>query len=505
MSMSDLGWSLMSRRESRRGRPVTAWVERLEQRSLLTLQVSPITTVAGQYFDQAIATFAAGDVQGTLSQFSATIYWTSAVNFVTTGTIAPNGTGSFLIYASNVYATPGSFPVNVVVTGANNTSAQATGTATVTDAPLTPSPTTISTLIQTPFAGTVGSFQTTNPYATSANFTASINWGDGTAPTSGTVSSSFYDSFNVVGQHSYATVGTFPITITVTSPGGQTTIINSTAVTTALPISVFPVVVTGDAGQPIVGATVATFLNPYTTDTANAFRAVITWGDGNTTVGTVTDQGGGVFSVTGDHTYLAAGSYTTQIQVIRIANGQTASAIGTAQIGSPSPTFAFTGGLAAVPSNGSSFSSAHATTRRPTFDGTAAAFAIVQIFATPLNNAEVQMPLGETVADSSGHWRLLVTPRMTVGDYLITAVVTPPAGYPSAMMSLTQNAGIFLIGLPPGRRRGHPRTAVEAEAQTGPSKDRRVADVRTSRTAQSHQLAIREMRFVTDRSKPTPR
>ena len=146
------------------------------------MQVSPITAVAGQYFNGPVATFAAGDVQGTLADFQATIYWTGAVNLITSGYIAPNGPGSYIVYSSNVYAKPGSYPVNVVLTGANNSSAQASGTATVSDAPLSTSPVTISTLIQTPFSGAVASFQTTNSYAVSTDFTASINWGDGTTP-----------------------------------------------------------------------------------------------------------------------------------------------------------------------------------------------------------------------------------------------------------------------------------------------------------------------------------
>ena len=72
--------------------------------------------------------------------------------------------------------------------------------------------------------------------------------------------------------------------------------------------------------------------------------------------------GDGVYRVTGDHTYIAPGTYTLNIQVIRIANGQTASTSSTGQIGSPSPTFAFTGGLAAVPRNGPFISSGYATT-----------------------------------------------------------------------------------------------------------------------------------------------
>ena len=458
--MNFLGWSASPTRGSRQRRPVAAWVERLERRSLLTLQVSPITTVAGQYFDGPVATFAAGDVQGTLADFQATIYWTGAATLQTGGSIAPNGPGNYIVYGANVYPKPGTYPVNVVITGANDTSAQASGTATVSDAPLTTSPATISPLRQTLFSGEVAAFQSSNYHATAADFTAFINWGDGVnTHTPGQISSNGFGGYTVVGQNNYPNPGTFPITVTIVSPGGQTTVVNSTADVTALPISVFPTTVTGSAGLPLSGVKVATFVDPYTSDTATDFQATIDWGDGTITAGTIVGQSNGVFSVTGDHTYTSAGTYTVNTQVVRVANQQTASTSSTAQVGSPSPTFAFSGGLASVPANGLFISSGYATTNQPTFDGTAAAFAIVHLFAQPVN-VDTELPLGETVADSNGHWSLSTGP-LAAGAYVITAEVTPPAGYPSQMMSLTSNNGTFFIDLSPGsgKTNSHHKTA----------------------------------------------
>lgn len=444
--MIDLGESFVRAGGSRRARPVAAWVERLERRDLLTLQVSPITTVAGRYFNGAIASFSSTDLQGTLADYQATIYWTGAANLITGGSIAPNGSGSYIVYASNVYPKPGTYPVNVVVTGANNTSVQATGTATVTDAPLSAYPTTFSAQIQVPDSGTVATFQTSNSYATTADFTASINWGDGTAPTPGSLSSNGYASFGVVGQHTYASVGTYPVTVTIVSPGGQSVLVNSQAVVTALSVTVLPTNVTGNAGQPLGSPTVATFLDPYLTDSAGDFQTVINWGDATASVGSVVAQGNGVFSVVGDHTYQAPGTYFLAVQVIRKANGQTVSGISPTQIGSPSPNFAFSGGLAAVPGNGGLIAGARATTRFPTFDGQSAAFAIVQLFAKPLHK-DRSRALGTTVADPNGRWSLIAGP-LARGSYLVTAVVTPPAGYSSQMIPLTQNGGVFYIGAP---------------------------------------------------------
>ena len=269
----------------------------------MTLQVNPISTVAGQYFNGQVATFAAGDVQGTLSDYQATVYWPGSLNLTTSGYIAPAGSGSFVIYAQNVYANPGTYPVNVVLTGANNSSAQASGTATVTDAPLSTAATTINPARQTLFSGAVASFSTTNPYAISSDFRAVINWGDGVNTNSpGAINSTGYGTFSVVGSNTYQDPGTFPVTVTIVSPGGQSSIVNSTAIVSALPVSVLPNPVTGNAGEPLSGVTVATVLDPYTSDPASDFQVTINWGDGAVNVGTIVAQGNGVYTFTGDHT-----------------------------------------------------------------------------------------------------------------------------------------------------------------------------------------------------------
>src|SRR5207249_3523062 len=114
-----------------------------------------------------------------------------------------------------------------------------------------------------------------NAYATTADFTATIDWGDGVNPTNpslGMISTNNNGGFNIVGQHEYQNAGPFAITVTITSPGGQATIAISKANVTALPVQLFPLKVTGGANQSLAGVTVATFLDPYSTDTANDFQ-----------------------------------------------------------------------------------------------------------------------------------------------------------------------------------------------------------------------------------------
>src|SRR5262245_28290044 len=112
--MNSPEWLSLPARGSRHARHVAACVQRLEPRCLLTLQISPIAAVAGQFFDVAVATFSDGDVQGNLADFQADIFWPGASSLITGGLIAPNGPGNYVIFGSNVYPNPGSFPVNVV-------------------------------------------------------------------------------------------------------------------------------------------------------------------------------------------------------------------------------------------------------------------------------------------------------------------------------------------------------------------------------------------------------
>jgi len=68
-------------------------------------------------------------------------------------------------------------------------------------------------------------------------------------------------------------------------------------------------------GQNLNNATVATFTDPNGTFTGQ-YSANITWGDGTQTVGTITGPVGGVYSVTGTHTYAEDGPETVSVSVV---------------------------------------------------------------------------------------------------------------------------------------------------------------------------------------------
>jgi hypothetical protein len=88
----------------------------------------------------------------------------------------------------------------------------------------------------------------------------------------------------------------------------------------------------GVTGTPVSG-TVATFTDPDTAATASEYSASIKWGDGNESTGTISGSSGS-FSVSGEHTYSSAGSYTITVTITDVDNeSNTATVTDSALIG----------------------------------------------------------------------------------------------------------------------------------------------------------------------------
>jgi hypothetical protein len=138
---------------------------------------------------------------------------------------------------------------------------------------------------------TVATFTDTTP-SPAADYTATINWGDGTV-TAGTVGGSA-GSYSVTGTHTYAEDGSQAVTVTITESNGADTD-TGTAVAIAnigeSLLGALGLTLTTTEGSGFSGA-VATFGDPGSTDPASEFRATINWGAGTTTAGTVSGGGG---------------------------------------------------------------------------------------------------------------------------------------------------------------------------------------------------------------------
>jgi hypothetical protein len=90
----------------------------------------------------------------------------------------------------------------------------------ISASPVTIAPQTLGTTYNGPVATFTDSY---NPPSTTPTsfFTASINWGDSSLPTTGTVSASG-STYTVNGSHEYAADGTYSVGVTITSNAGTT-------------------------------------------------------------------------------------------------------------------------------------------------------------------------------------------------------------------------------------------------------------------------------------------
>lgn len=187
------------------------------------------------------------------------------------------------------------------------------------------------------FSGTVADFNTTDTSAPASQFTASIDWGDGSPATAGTVSGGS-GSFTVNGTHTYAdenAASQVTVTITDTSDNNTTTVQSPVTVSDA-PLSVTTASLNGTEGLSLGTVTVANFTdgNPLATTadfTSGGGSVTVDWGDGTTSTGTVTQTGTGTFSVSGSHTYTDEGTYSVTVTVAD-DGGSTGTATGSAVI-----------------------------------------------------------------------------------------------------------------------------------------------------------------------------
>src|SRR5262249_14976962 len=112
------------------------------------------------------------------------------------------------------------------------------------------------------------------------------------------------------------------VTITVTNSFGQ-----SDAKTFKVTVGDAVLNATCAAISPIAGApfngTVASFTDANPSPPLSDFTATITWGDGSTSIGTIT-KGSGGFNVSGSHTYANSGSYTLSVLISDIGGSKAA-------------------------------------------------------------------------------------------------------------------------------------------------------------------------------------
>jgi hypothetical protein len=108
--------------------------------------------------------------------------------------------------------------------------------ARVADAPLSATGEAVNGTVGVQFSGTVAKFTDANPDGKVSQYTASINWGDGSSASAGTIKAAEGGGFLVSGSHTYAAVGTYPVTVTIKDVGGSEAVASGSAKITGPPV-----------------------------------------------------------------------------------------------------------------------------------------------------------------------------------------------------------------------------------------------------------------------------
>ncbi len=278
------------------------------------------TAFANVQFTGAVGVLTDDNPQGKSSDFNAGLSWGDATPFDAL-TLVTNGAGGFNLRGTHTYLVPGTYTAHVEIFDVGQFIAFDV-IATVTPAPPVVAGHDFSGTEGNKYTGQVAHFTDADPSLLAGNFTAAINWGDGSSNTNGSVVSDGAGGFNVNGSHTYMDEGDYTVQVSVTVTGGPSGSGDAEATIADAPLSASGFNLTCKGTN--FSDTVAAFTDGNPFAAASEFSAAIFWGDGKSTTGTVIKAGSG-FKVTGKHSYLKKGKYTVTI-TIRDGGGSIASA-----------------------------------------------------------------------------------------------------------------------------------------------------------------------------------
>ena len=288
-----------------------------------------VMTTLGVPFNGLVATITDRNPYGLLSDLSATVDFGDGSGPSAATIVAGTTAGSFRISGSHTFGAAGTTLTKIVVTDKGGSTLTLTGTATVQDAAIAVTGDALFGVAGTALTGLVATFTDAYPLALVSQFSASIDWGDGSSQSAGVVTQPGGPgtTFDVTAGHTYAASGSYVTTITVsdtagTSAQGTGGVTVSDAALTVIPVPVPPPVYEGST----FGGEIATFVSANNLAPASSFIASVSWGDGTTSNATVTPDptNTGVYDVkpTTPHTFGATGVYTITVSVVSLGGAQ---------------------------------------------------------------------------------------------------------------------------------------------------------------------------------------
>ncbi|HET9692693.1 MAG TPA: PKD domain-containing protein [Acidimicrobiales bacterium] len=196
----------------------------------LTAQgVGTIDGAEGQGFSGPVAYFST--TSASAPSFSAAVDWGDGTT--SGGTVVSVGNGSYEVTGSHTWGDENpAQTVTVTVAQSNGPTVTAASTAVVADAPITASGGwTLQGHFRRQGTWSLAFFADPCPEGFSS-YTATVDWGDGTAPSAGSFFVNGAGGYGVQGSHTYQRKGDYTVTVTVTDDGGSSASTTDTAVIT---------------------------------------------------------------------------------------------------------------------------------------------------------------------------------------------------------------------------------------------------------------------------------
>jgi hypothetical protein len=292
----------------------------------MTLSTPALAVNEGVTFTGAVATFTT-DASAAAAEYSAFINWGDGTT--TSATIAGGG-GTFSVIGNHIYAEGNAWMLKVTVHHEGDSSnTEATGTATVPDAPLTATgPSALTGAEGGTVVATLAHFTDadTGPIQPASHYTATVSWGDGMSSPASITGLGGGEGYDVTASpHVFAEEGSYDLVVSITDVGGAQATVTIPVSVLDVPLSATPVPATSISG--VGGATfsglLASFTDTDVTGQLGDYTAQILWGDGSGSEGTIAVASPGVYAVNGAHTYAQSGAYTVKV-LIRDSGGQSA-------------------------------------------------------------------------------------------------------------------------------------------------------------------------------------
>lgn len=192
------------------------------------------------------------------------------------------------------------------------------------DAPINATGTKFGATEGVSFTGTVATFTDQDPGSTATEYSATIDWGDNTSTTAGTISGPIGGPFTVTGTHTYGEQGTYSVTVTISDVDNPKN--NATAVSTANvgDGKLSSTCATMPVSTQIYSGPTAIFTDQSSTGTLSDFSATIDWGDNTTSAGTIAGGPGNVpYTVSGTHTYASTGTFLISTLISDVGGSST--------------------------------------------------------------------------------------------------------------------------------------------------------------------------------------